>query len=548
MTAWLAVGMLMGLSILLAQTALGDISEGCVYATDGRGHNPQVITACNFDPQIYYYSGSHNRSYFLWMQKGGAGYSIENMVFYYDHDTEELSDSYGVGPGTYGATDPHGHGALIVADDGHIIVIHEQLWNTGPSAHNGPYQVKRSILPEDPSAGFTLTHTTAFGNCYPHIWKLANGDLLVSSRYGSDAYSNHYRVKFFRSTDNGMSWDAGTVVVNFGTAHNYWAYHTRICQSDSDGIHLAVNRCLRDPYYAYPDCYYLHSDDGVTWRNIDGSLVKNVVTDGALNVVEMDTYCLIEHGVGSHDIRSIAAGSVAPSGNVYLIQADAIRGDPTPPERYLRYWEGGEWQKILIPRNDRFMNGIYGMHAFSDTAFDIYVEIEGGTGHYEVERWQTLDRGQTWTEEALTSDSDFDHRYPQVTMNSADSPYIAVTSSYLVNSSYGDIFLLARPNSASGVADRGLPVARPGAVVLHENQPNPFNPQTRISYTLRKAGDVSLCIHDIGGGLVETLVDGFQHPGRHSIVWDAGNAGSGIYFYRISMGDLTDTRKCILLK
>ncbi|MCK4652893.1 MAG: T9SS type A sorting domain-containing protein [Candidatus Cloacimonetes bacterium] len=92
-------------------------------------------------------------------------------------------------------------------------------------------------------------------------------------------------------------------------------------------------------------------------------------------------------------------------------------------------------------------------------------------------------------------------------------------------------------------------------VILYQNYPNPFNPsgagrspQTTISYTLPKSSKVSLKIYNIKGRLVETLVNEVQQSGYYSVVWNAEDISSGIYFYRITAGDFKDTKKCIILK
>ncbi len=91
----------------------------------------------------------------------------------------------------------------------------------------------------------------------------------------------------------------------------------------------------------------------------------------------------------------------------------------------------------------------------------------------------------------------------------------------------------------------------PGVFALRHNYPNPLNPSTTISYTLPKSTKVSLSIYNIKGQLVETLVDEVQQAGNYSIVWNVhekSGISSGIYFYRITAGDFTDTKKCVILK
>ena len=78
--------------------------------------------------------------------------------------------------------------------------------------------------------------------------------------------------------------------------------------------------------------------------------------------------------------------------------------------------------------------------------------------------------------------------------------------------------------------------------------PNPVKNSASISYTLPKSGNISLEIYNIKGQLIETLVTGHQEAGKHSVIWDADNISSGIYFYRIQTGDFSKTKKCILMK
>jgi hypothetical protein len=83
---------------------------------------------------------------------------------------------------------------------------------------------------------------------------------------------------------------------------------------------------------------------------------------------------------------------------------------------------------------------------------------------------------------------------------------------------------------------------------LSQNHPNPFNTSTIIRYDLPLAGDVRLEIYDILGRKVETLIDGWQPAGAHSVVWDAEGVSSGIYFYTIRTGEYYRGENCILLK
>ncbi|MCK4695457.1 MAG: T9SS type A sorting domain-containing protein, partial [Candidatus Cloacimonetes bacterium] len=80
------------------------------------------------------------------------------------------------------------------------------------------------------------------------------------------------------------------------------------------------------------------------------------------------------------------------------------------------------------------------------------------------------------------------------------------------------------------------------------NYPNPFNPETTISFSFPKSDNISLEIFNIKGQLVETLITDYREAGKHSIIWDAKNINSGIYFYRLQTADFTEMKKCILVK
>jgi len=88
---------------------------------------------------------------------------------------------------------------------------------------------------------------------------------------------------------------------------------------------------------------------------------------------------------------------------------------------------------------------------------------------------------------------------------------------------------------------------------LSQNAPNPFNPLTRITFSVAARGEVSLRIYDIAGRVLRTLVEGWREPGVYSEVWDGrGDDGSvlpsGVYFYSLKAGEVVATHKMVLLK
>lgn len=85
--------------------------------------------------------------------------------------------------------------------------------------------------------------------------------------------------------------------------------------------------------------------------------------------------------------------------------------------------------------------------------------------------------------------------------------------------------------------------------VLEPNYPNPFNPQTHISFSLPESAQVSLQIFDTAGKLVETLLENsYCASGQYNYTWNAGTRSTGIYFAVLTSGSQRITQKMILLK
>ncbi|MGB2870203.1 MAG: T9SS type A sorting domain-containing protein [Bacteroidota bacterium] len=83
---------------------------------------------------------------------------------------------------------------------------------------------------------------------------------------------------------------------------------------------------------------------------------------------------------------------------------------------------------------------------------------------------------------------------------------------------------------------------------LSQNYPNPFNPTTRITYSLPTSGQIVLKVFNILGQHVATLFEGFRNAGTYVSEFDASRFPSGMYFYRLSAGELVETGKMVLLR
>ena len=119
--------------------------------------------------------------------------------------------------------------------------------------------------------------------------------------------------------------------------------------------------------------------------------------------------------------------------------------------------------------------------------------------------------------------------------------YPIYTHNFIMGTDIG-IYLVT--NLGSGISeDICLPVLN------LTNYPNPFNPSTRIEFTLAEDSEVELAVYDLKGRLVERLIDKEMSAGKQTVDWDGQNVSSGIYFCRLEAdGKMISTKKMVLLK
>ncbi len=130
----------------------------------------------------------------------------------------------------------------------------------------------------------------------------------------------------------------------------------------------------------------------------------------------------------------------------------------------------------------------------------------------------------------------------------------------------GSFVVMARDLNGNGTGDYWLSLVlvqvdvdsesdspAPTIFTLLQNYPNPFNTGTVIHYSLRNEGSAKLDVYDVLGRHVRTLFDGLQSTGLHDVVWDGRAANgqtvaSGVYFYRLTVGEGVESKKMVLLK
>jgi hypothetical protein len=100
--------------------------------------------------------------------------------------------------------------------------------------------------------------------------------------------------------------------------------------------------------------------------------------------------------------------------------------------------------------------------------------------------------------------------------------------------------------TTSGVSQRSS--KNPSSFALNQNYPNPFNPSTSIQFDLLRTGLTTLKVYNLLGQEVATLVNETKPAGSYTVQWNAPNMTTGMYFYKLTSGTLTQVKKMMLVK
>ena len=127
----------------------------------------------------------------------------------------------------------------------------------------------------------------------------------------------------------------------------------------------------------------------------------------------------------------------------------------------------------------------------------------------------------------------------------------AVDKKYTRDLGTGEGIELIKLQSITGIND--IIREQPNSFLLGNNYPNPFNPNTKFSYTLPQGKNVSIIIYDINGTKIVELVNSFQNAGIYEVSWNGKNklgqqVASGTYIYSIEAGNFRQSKKMVLMK
>ena len=363
---------------------------------------------------------------------------------------------------------------------------------------------------------------------------------------GNNIYAGTNETGIYISANNGTTWSQSSM--NNKTVYSFTTIGTDIYAgllnnpNGSGGVWISVN-------------------NGVNWTQT--SLNSRHIISFAL----LGTYLFAGSDVDFWRSSNNGVNWTQLSVNSQSVRALAVIGNNLFAGTYIGVYistnNGTSW---TITPNNRSINSlaVIGTNLFAGTSqYGVYISADNGT------TWsQTALNNKSVNKLAVSGNDIFAGTYPYGVYYSSNNgaswfqknqgfsvpPFYNYTmiSALKVNNGYifsgTDGFSVYRRLYSEIIGVQNISTEIPKKYSLSQNFPNPFNPVTKINYELRVTNYAKLVVYDVMGKEVVTLVNEKQSPGTYQVEFDGSNLKSGVYFYRLTSDDFTDTKRMVLIK
>ena len=440
--------------------------------------------------------------------------------------------------------------AWCIAANGNVVHI---VWMDDRDGYpNSEIYYKRSTDGGVTWGADTRLTNNGFASMYPSIAISGSNVHVVWQDYRAINEEIYYK----HSTDGGITWGADTRL----TSNTDWSQYPSIAVSGT-----LINVVWEDNRDGNDEIYYKRSTDGgiiwgadtrltnatsyswspsiavfgsfihVVWsdnRDGDYEIYYKLSTDGGL-IWGTDTR-LTNNSFGSF------YPSIAVSGTlIHVVWHDDREGNWEI--YYKRSSDGGiNWGADTRLTNNTANSGFPSIAVSGTLVHTVWRDYRDG--NYEIYYKRSTDWGINWgADTRLTNDTSY-----------SEDPSIAVSGTLVHvvwdDTRDGNYEIYYKRNPTGNVGIKNISTEIPSAFSLEQNYPNPFNSMTNVKFKMLNAGNAVIKVFDISGKDVATLVNEKLQPGKYSVLFDAGNLTSGIYFYRLQTENFIATKSMILLK
>ncbi|MCZ7601868.1 MAG: YCF48-related protein [Melioribacteraceae bacterium] len=371
--------------------------------------------------------------------------------------------------------------------------------------------------------------------------------------------------KLYKTIDGGANWNETARPLPIGWQTNiiyeiYFSDESKGWAGTADGIYYTSdggNSWVKQGEYSYTYSISF-TDQNYGWaigtsEQIDGygysTILKTTNGGGAgggepeQRVVLDEKFDGAQFPPNSWTINQTHQTNTWIAGNITDHNFSSI--DPTNVNSAYCPWIAADQDEWLITPSFALATGAatiefysgYSTAWLSSATLKLLISIDGGTNWTQI--WEADNDGQPWS-----------WRYQNVDITQyANNPNMKLAWQYVGND--GDVAAIDNVKLTGFVTVTEIEedIERiPLQYELSQNYPNPFNPSTKISYSIPNSGKVKLVIYDVLGREVKTLVNQEQHAGTYTVDFNAERLSSGVYFYRLTSGQFSETRKLLLLR
>ena len=420
------------------------------------------------------------------------------------------------------------------------------------------------IFEWDPTTlSFPDTPTTTWSMLLDSVWEAGqilveeidndgNQEIIVSIMDGPWGTTGSSRMMIIELENGDLSDPVWNIEYEDPVTTNWSGYNISIGDLDQDGLkeiytvayeyyHIIVYENL-----GTPDEYDYQTDFYVTNEVAERANQSIVITDIDSN--------------GTNELFAVTSGTNSLTGTLLtpgyfysVICSTGVDSLTFADFNLLAEYPGGLRQLILGDADQDGKPNLYLAGHYNETVYD-----------WEYNGESPVDSSSSYSEHIIFMDDTTDNFTPN---NDQGKVRVAkLFSGDIDNDGLGDLMI----TSASFATDKsqlfmveheeedvvvnidnGDSKIIPEEISLKQNYPNPFNPATAFHYSLAKSGMIELNITDVIGRKVTTLISGHQRSGNHNVMWtgkdrNGNQVPSGIYFYRLSFGDQSLTKKMVL--
>jgi photosystem II stability/assembly factor-like uncharacterized protein len=405
-----------------------------------------------------------------------------------------------------------------------------------------------------------LFKSTDAGSTWLNYTKLFDADLysIVFLNYNT-GYISYQDGSVLKTTNGGNVWfrtQTGLLTlsyfIHFLNAETGWAteYENTIIKTNNGGINWQIismpQNYKRGIYFINENTGWIAADSGKVYKSINGGYNWSVIQlQTQANLLFIKAFDINNIIVSSYKYDTIASSIYHSSngGNTW----QRVLSNAAPYINFSLINSTIGWAGSTMSHLDKTTNAglnwftVYDSNSGMNFMLLDFINENTGWSAYGITSYKTTNGGVSWISKGIGN-------------------YYGLTSIEFINENtgwvsgyYGTIY---KTTNGGLITVEPISSEIPKSFSIHQNYPNPFNPSTKIHFEIPllrgvsegRGVSVNLIIYDALGREIALLVKEQLKPGTYEVEWNGDEFSSGIYFYKLTAGVYTATRKMVLIK